>query len=115
MGVQEDAKCRRKVEKYKTFLVAKGYSHVEGIEFGEIFSLIAKLTSIIFYFPLSTSFDIEVEQMNVNTTFPHGDLEEEIYMKQPEGFIVQGKKEPICKMKKFLYSKAIPKNVVSKF
>jgi hypothetical protein len=45
-------------------------------------------------------FDFEVEQMDVKTTFLHGDLEEEIYMKQPEGFVVKGKKELVCKMKK---------------
>ena len=37
--------------------------------------------------------------MDVKTSFLHGDLEEEIYMKQPEGFIVKGKKESICKLK----------------
>jgi hypothetical protein len=41
--------------------------------------------------------------MDVKTTFVHGDLEEEIYMKQPEGFVVKGKKELVCKLKKSLY------------
>ena len=41
--------------------------------------------------------------MDVKTTFLHGDLEEEIYMKQPEGFIVKGKNELVCKLKKSLY------------
>jgi len=50
-----------KVEKYKSRLVAKGYYQVEGIEFGDIFSPIAKLTSIIFLFFVATAFDIEVE------------------------------------------------------
>jgi hypothetical protein len=42
---------------------------------------------------LVATFDLEIEQMDVKTTFLHGDLEEEIYMKQPEGFVVRGKKE----------------------
>ena len=71
-----------KVEKYKAQLVAKGYSQVEGIEFGEIFSLVSKLTSIRFLLSIVAAFDLEVEQMDVKTTFLHGDLEEEIYMKQ---------------------------------
>ena len=41
--------------------------------------------------------------MDVKTTFLHEDLEEEIYMKQPEGFFVKGKKELVCKLKKSLY------------
>jgi hypothetical protein len=91
------------VEKCKARLVAKGYSQVEGIDFGEIFSPIAKLTSIIFLLSISASFDIEVEHMYVKTTFLHGDMEEEIYMKQPEGFVVKGKKELACKINKSLY------------
>jgi hypothetical protein len=70
-----------KVDKYKSWLVAKGYSQVEGIDFGEIFSAIARLTSIRFILSIVASFDLEVEQMDVKTTFLHGDLEEEIYMK----------------------------------
>jgi hypothetical protein len=70
-----------KVEKYKARLVAKGYSQVEGIDFGEIFSPFAKLTSIRFHLSIVVSFDLEVEQMDVKTTFLHGAMEEEIYMK----------------------------------
>jgi hypothetical protein len=41
------------------------------------------------------AFYFEVEHMDVKTTFLHGDVEEEIYMKQPEGFVVKGKKEMV--------------------
>jgi hypothetical protein len=74
-------------------LVEKGYFQVEGVNFGEIFSPIGKLTSIRILMSLVTTFDLEIEQMDVKTTFLHGDLEEEIYMKQPEGFVVKGKKD----------------------
>ena len=47
---------------------------------------------------VATAFYFEVEQMDVKTTFLHGDLEEEIYMKQPEGFVVKGKKELVYMM-----------------
>ena len=93
-----------KVEKYKSQLVAKGYSQVEGIDFGEIFSPIAKLTSIIFLLSLATTFDLEVEKMDVKTTFLHEDLDDQIYMKKPKGFTVKGKKELVRKLKKSLYS-----------
>jgi hypothetical protein len=72
-----------KVEEYKARLVAKGYSQVEGIDFGEIFSPVAKLTSIRLLLSVAATFDFEIEQMDVKTTFLHGDLEEEIFMKKP--------------------------------
>jgi hypothetical protein len=92
-----------KVEKYKSWLVEKGYSQVEEIDFGEICSLVSKLTSIRFMLSVVVAFDFEVEQMYVKTTFLHGDLEEEIYMKQPEGYTMEGKKELVCKIKKSMY------------
>jgi hypothetical protein len=75
--------AKGKVEKYKDQLVEKGYFWVEGIDFGEIISLVAKLTSIRFPLSIVVAFDLEVEQRDGKTTFLHGDLEEEIYMKQP--------------------------------
>eukprot|EP00253_Pinus_taeda_P027315 PITA_27315 len=75
-----------KVEKYKAQLVAKSYSQVPRIDFGDIFSPIVKVTSIRLLLSVAVAFDFKVEQMDVKTAFLHGDLEEEIYMKQPEGF-----------------------------
>eukprot|EP00253_Pinus_taeda_P030257 PITA_30257 len=82
-----------KVEKYKGRLVAKGYSQVPGIDFGDIFSPLAKVASMILLFSIAAKFYFEVEYIDVNMSFLHGDLEEEIYMKQHEGFEVKGKKE----------------------
>ena len=91
------------VEKYKARLVAKGYSQVLGIDFGDIFSPVSKVTSIRLLLSVAAAFDFEIEKMDVKTTFLHGDLEEEIYMKQPEGFMVKVKKELVCRLKKSLY------------
>jgi hypothetical protein len=96
-------KTKSQVEKFKARLVAKGYSQVKGVDFGEIFSLVAKLTSIRVLISLATTFDMEIEQMDVKTTFLHGDLEEEIYMKNLGGFIVKGKKYLVCKLERSLY------------
>jgi hypothetical protein len=92
-----------KVEKYKARLVAKGYSQVEGIDFGDIFSPVVKSTSIIFLLSVAATFYFELEQMDLKKTLLHEDLDEEIYMKQPRGFVVKGKKELVCKLKKYLY------------
>ena len=87
----------------QSLVSSKRFSQVEGIDFGEIFSSVAKLTSIRFMLSIATAFDFEVEQMDVKTSFLHGDLEEEIYIKKPKGFVVKGKKELVCKLKKSLY------------
>lgn len=68
-----------------------------------IFSLVAKLTPIRFFLSIVVSFDFEVKQMNMKTIFHNGDLKEKIYMKQPEGLNVTGKKELICRLKMSLY------------
>jgi len=57
-------------------LVAKCYSQVSGIYFGDIFSSIAKVASIILLLFVAIAFDFEVEQMDVKTKFLHGDLHE---------------------------------------
>ena len=108
--------AKGKVEKYKAQLVEKGYSQVPRIDFGDIFSPVAKVTSIRLLLSVVVAFDFEVEQMDVKTTFLHGDLEEEIYMKQLEGFAVKGKKELVCKLKKSLYGlKQSPRMWYQKF
>jgi hypothetical protein len=53
--------AKGKVEKYKAQLVAKGYSQVEGIDFGDIVSLVSKLTSIMFFLSIVVAFYFEVE------------------------------------------------------
>ena len=104
------------VEKYKARLVSKGYSQVEGVDFGEIFSHVAKLTSIRVLMSLVIAFNLEIDKMDVKTTFLHGDLEEEIYMKYPEGFIIKGKEELVCSLKKSLYGlKQSPRMWYQKF
>ena len=59
---------------------------------------------------------MEVEQLDVKTTFLHGDLEEEIYMEQPEGFVEPGKEQLVCRLKKSLYGlKQAPRQWYKKF
>ena len=81
-----------KVKKYKARLVEKGYSQVLGIDFGDIFSPVAKVTSIRLLLSIAGAFDFEVEQMDVKIKIFHEGLEEEIYMKRRQGFAVKGKK-----------------------
>jgi ATP-binding cassette subfamily B (MDR/TAP) protein 1 len=52
---------------------------------------------------MAESSNLDVEQMDLKTAFLHGELEEEIYMKQPRGFLVKGKEDYVCKLNKSLY------------
>ena len=90
-------------QRYKARLVVKGFSQKKGIDFEEIFSPVVKMSSIRVVLGLAARLNLEVEQLDVKTAFLHGDLEEEIYMEQPEGFKVKGKENLVCKLRKSLY------------
>ena len=93
----------QKLLKYKTRLVVKGFGQKQGIDFDEIFSPVVKMCSIRVILGLAASMNLELEQLDVKTAFLHGDLNEEIFMEQPEGFKVKGKENMVDKLKKSLY------------
>ncbi|KAL6333028.1 hypothetical protein AAG906_020048 [Vitis piasezkii] len=79
-----------KKKEFKAHLVAKGYSQRKGVDYDEIFSLVVRHTFIGIVLGLVAHFDMQLEQMDVKTTFLYGDLEELVYMVQLEGFIQLG-------------------------
>ena len=83
-------------------LVAKGFSQVEGIDYNETFSTITKMNSIHLVLSLAALHNWEFHQMDVKSTFLHGDLQEEIYMEQPPGY-VQDNSSLVCLLKISLY------------
>jgi hypothetical protein len=90
-------------DRYKARLVAKGYAQKEGLDFNETFAPVAKMTSIRTLLALAAQYDLEVHQMDVKTAFLNGFLDEEIYMEQPEGFIIAGQEHLVCKLLRSLY------------
>ena len=89
--------------RYKARLVAKGFSQIPGVDFNDIYSPVVKHTSIRLLLGIVALNDFELEQLDVKTAFLHGELEEEIYMEQPEGFQVEGKEDHVCRLQKSLY------------
>ena len=74
----------------------------EGIDYNETFAPVAKMNSICLVLSLVALHNWEVHQMDVKSTFLHGDLQEEIYMEQPPGY-VQNNSSLVCHLKKSLY------------
>uniref|UniRef100_J3KXJ5 Uncharacterized protein n=1 Tax=Oryza brachyantha TaxID=4533 RepID=J3KXJ5_ORYBR len=89
--------------RYKAKLVAKRYSQILGIDFNDEFSPVVKHSSIRTLLGIVAMHDYELEQLDVKTVFLHGELEEDTYMEQPEGFIVPGKENLVCRLDKSLY------------
>ena len=73
------------VEKYKARLVAKGLRQKENIDFFDTYSPVTRITSIRVLISLATVYNLIVHQMDVKAAFLNDELEEEIYMEQPEG------------------------------
>ena len=88
------------IDKYKARLIVKGYKQKEGLDYFETFSPVTRITSIRILIALAAVYDLKIDQMDVKTTFLNGELEEEIYMEQPEGFIVPGNEKKVCRLVK---------------
>ncbi|KAH9688524.1 Integrase catalytic domain-containing protein [Citrus sinensis] len=113
--VKKERFSRKNEIRYKARLVANGYAQKEGIYYNEVFSPVVKHSSIRILLAIVAQFDLELVQLDVKTVFLHGDLEEEIYMTQPDGFKVAGKENWVCKMTKSLYGlKQSPSIITSK-
>jgi hypothetical protein len=83
--------------------VAHGFSQKEGIDYEETFAPVAKYTSIITIIALATKMKWKLHRMDVKTAFLNGVIEEEVYIKQPQGFDVEDGKTHVCRLKKALY------------
>jgi len=89
--------------RWKTPLVIHRCSQKDGIDFKKVFSPIVRHISIRVLLALVGLFDLKLEQLAIKTTFIHCELKEEIYMKQPQGFIIFDKENLVCPLRKSLY------------
>jgi hypothetical protein len=79
-------------------LVVKGFRQVQGVDYNEAFSPIAMLKSVRIILAIAAYFDYEIWQMDVKTAFLNGNMTEDVYMMQPEGFVDPTNVGKICKL-----------------
>ena len=91
------------MDKYKARLVAKGFQQTPGVDFFETFSSVVKASTIRIIFTLAVSRGWDIQQIDINNAFLNGDLHEEVFMSQPDGFVDQAKPTYACKLHKALY------------
>ena len=104
------------IDKYKARLVVQGFRQKEDLDYFDTYSPVTRITSIRMLIAIASVHDLEIHQMDVKTAFLNGELEEEIYMKQPEGFLSSENEHKVCKLVKSLYGlKQAPKQWHEKF
>jgi hypothetical protein len=91
------------VQRFKARLVAKGYKQREGIDYGEVFALVAQLETIRLMISLAAQHRLKIYQLDVKSTFLNSFLEEEIYVEQPLRYIEAENEGKVYKLKKALY------------
>ena len=89
--------------RYKARLIAKGFTQEHGIDYEETFSPVTRYESIRYLLAHAALEDWEIEAMDIKTAYLYGELKEEIYMAQPEGFIKSGQEHKVCKLVKSIY------------
>ena len=83
--------------------LARGFSQKEGVDYEETFALVACYTSIGTIIALASAMGWKLHRMDVKTTFLNGEIEEEVYVEQSDGFVIHGKDSNVCRLKKALY------------
>nr|GFA21975.1 zinc finger, CCHC-type [Tanacetum cinerariifolium] len=88
------------IDKFKARLVIQGFRQKEGIDYFDTYAPVARITTNRLLLALVAIQNLVIHQMDVKTTFLNGDLDKEVYMKQPEGFVMPGNEHKVCKLVK---------------
>ncbi|KAL0310430.1 UNVERIFIED_CONTAM: Transposon Ty1-ER2 Gag-Pol polyprotein [Sesamum calycinum] len=91
------------IQKHKARLIAKGYSQQLGVNSTDTFAPMARMETTHIVLAISAQLGLPLYQLDVKSTLLNSGLEEEVYVEQPTGYIVQGKEEKVYRLKKSLY------------
>jgi hypothetical protein len=90
----------REVDKYKTRLVAKGYNQQYGVDYAEVFALVARLDTIRMVLSLAAQKSWLIYQLDVKLAFLHGEINEEVFVDQPPSYEQKGEETKVYRLKK---------------
>ncbi|GKA07424.1 zinc finger, CCHC-type containing protein [Tanacetum coccineum] len=91
------------VEKFKARLVIQGFKQKSGIYYFDTYAPVIRVSTIRLLIVVASIHSLIIHQMDVKRAFLNGELEEEVYMNQPLGFILPGNENKVCKLVKSLY------------
>ncbi|KAK8943245.1 hypothetical protein KSP39_PZI009083 [Platanthera zijinensis] len=91
------------LDRLKARLVVKGYAQTYGVDYDETFALVAKMSSLRILLSLVVFHQWTLHQLDIKNVFLHGFLDEEVYMEQPPGFVVEGERTKVCRLLASLY------------
>ena len=103
MNIQEETPTDGSIEKYKTKLVAKNYTHKKCTDYFDTHAFVSRITTIRTLLALASIHNLIIHQMYVKTVFLNGELKEEIYMDQPDEFTFRGQERKVCRLVISLY------------
>ncbi|GKD76345.1 zinc finger, CCHC-type containing protein, partial [Tanacetum coccineum] len=91
------------IEKFKARLVIQGFKQKSGIDYFDTYTPVARISNIRLLIAMASIHNLIIHQMDVKTSFLNAELDDEVYMNQPQGFIMPGIENKVCKLIKYLY------------